>query len=936
MTRWVHLLLLVFVLFSAAASAQNGAIRGTVHDDTKYPLVGVSVAIKGSYMATLTDLEGNFAISNIKPGAYTVVVSYFSYKPQELKVEILPGKTATLNVVLAEDVAELAAVEVQASRVTYSETAVLLEIKEAKQVVSGVSSQEISRSPDKDAAQVASRVPGVTIVDNSFVMIRGLSQRYNNVMLNGITAPSTEPDSRAFAFDLIPSSVMDRMLIFKSGTADMPGDFAGGVIKIFTKTAPGKNFTELSLGTGYRVGTTFATRAVNRAGSLDFLGFDRGRALPRSFPSNLNDATNAQLLSAGQSLTNNFGLRNEFTPVDFKLGFSTGRNFRIKDRQVSALTSVNYAQSQQFMEVQRNRWTADRAAMFDYQDEQMETEVRLGVVSNFSMRASDRSTYTWRNTFNQIGERSTIVRRGTEPQQRLNDEYLNYSFQYLSRSIFTSQLEGQHTSDSKRSKLTWINGLSYVNRNEPDFRRIRSTRPIGETGAFTIIDPPGATTFDNARFFSRLHEVAVSNSTSWERRLGDLERKEGPVVKAGGYLDYRYRDFKARWMSYVYPGFGDPEYKQYLVQLPIDQVFSPEHLALVNGWRLVEGTNPSDIYTASTGLGAAYVGIELPFATRYNLSAGLRAEYFNQRLNSATQTALVRVNNTYITPMPFANLSYAATPKAMLRMAYSRTVNRPELRELAPFLYYNFKYDVNYVGDPNLVQADVHNLDARWEFYPQSKEVLSVGVFYKRFNNPIETYVQTVGLSQQFKMGNARSAENLGVEVEVRKSLGDIAAQSVLSRFFLVANATYLYSEVDLGREGNLAQEQIRALQGQSPYVVNAGLHYRDDARHWSVSALYNVAGARIFFVGNDQFPTVYEMPRNMLDLVASIRLTERTELKLGASNLLDARTLLVQDTDRNGRIDYRHGSAQSVQQDDLIMHFRRGIAASASLTFKL
>lgn len=929
------LLLTIFVLITTAASAQNGSIKGKVADDTKYPLIGVNVIIKGTNIGASTDLDGDYSITNLKPGNYTIYVSYISYKPQEIIVEVLPGKTATLNITLYEDVAELAAVEIQADRITYTEAAVLMEIRESKQVVSGVSSQEIARSPDKDAAQVASRVPGVTIIDNSFVMIRGLSQRYNNVMLNGISTPSTEPDSRAFSFDLIPSSVMDRMLIFKSGSADMPGDFAGGVIKLYTKSAPEYDLTEVSVGMGYRHGTTFNSYLVNRAGSMDWLGFDRGRSLPSDFPSNLNDANNAQLAAAGQSLKNNFQLQEELTMPDFKLGVTYGRNFTLFGKKASNLTAVNYNQSQQHLLVERNRWDASRGLMFDYNDNQIESEVRLGIVNNWSITANKRNKYSWKNTFNQIGERSTIIRTGIQPQERLNDEYLNYSFQFLSRTIATTQIEGEHTSADKKSKFVWITGGAFVTRNEPDFRRVRSTRPMGNPDApYTIIDPPGASTFDNGRFFSRLNEFGASNSLAYERKLGDTEKKETITFKAGTYFDYKYRTFEARWMSYVYPGFSDPIEKTRLVQLPIDQVFDPANIGVTDAWRLVEGTNPSDIYDANTTLAAAYAGADIPLG-RFSLSTGLRFEYFNQQLNSATQTEPINVNNTYPTPMPFANLSYTLNPKMLLRVAYSRTVNRPELRELAPFLYYNFKYDVNFVGDPSLIQSDIHNLDLRWEMYPQNNETFSVGAFYKRFNNPIETYVQTIGLGQQFKLGNAASAESFGVEIEARKSLGDVTTKSFLSRFFLVANASYIYTEVDLGDGGNLAQEQIRPLQGQSPYVVNMGLHYRDDDKGNSVSVLYNVAGPRIFFVGNDQFPTVFEMPRNMLDVVVTKRMNARMDVKFGISNILNARTLLVQDTNRDGEIDFKYGRTQTEQADDLIMHFRRGTVWSGSVVFR-
>lgn len=919
---------LLFCLFTPhITNAQIGAIKGKVTDNSsKEPLIAVNVVIKGTTIGASTDFDGNYLIRNLKPGNYTLIVSYISYQKQEKNVIVKEGETATLNFLLTPDQTLLDAVEIVAERTTHTENAVLAEMRESSQIISGISSQQIQRSADNNAAQVVSRVPGVTIVDNSFVMIRGLNQRYNNVMINGAFAPSSEPDTRAFSFDLIPANILDRMLIFKSGSAELPGDFAGGVIKISTKNTSDFDFTDISIGIGNRFGTSLNNFTLNQGITADWLAMGgKNRQLPNGFPANLQDANAQDRLTAGQSLPNNFGTNNNMALPDFKFGYNFAKTFEFWGTQASNVSGFWYSNSNQFLNIKRNRWTDDRAVSFDFNDEQIENEVRLTAISNFLFSKNAKTKYSWKNTFNQIGERSTIIRSGFQPQERQNDEYRNYAFQYLARSIFTSQFAGNHIWNNGKSNFDWLVGGSYVSRNEPDFRRFRSTRPIGSEQPFTLIDPPGATTFDAARFFSKLTEVIGMTSGNYSYRFSNKIDSASIKIMSGYYIEGRQRDFSARWMSYTYnQRFGDPQDKEQLLQLPIDQIFSPQNIKLNDGWQVQEGTNPSDAYDASSFLTAAYVTAAIPIK-RFDINIGIRVEHFVQKLNSATQTAPVNVNNPTTDPMPFINISYPLDKRNMLRLAYSKTVNRPEFRELAPFLYYNFKYDVNYVGDPLLKSSSIHNIDFRWEMYPKDGETVTLGAFYKKFINPIETYVQSAGLAQQFKMGNAPEALNYGFELEFRKTLGKGKFWRDLT---VLANASYIISEVNLGSRDTLSQDAIRPLQGQSPYVINLSAFYYNAQKKFSINVLYNVFGKRIFFVGNDQFPTVFEMPRHAIDLTASKKLSARFELKFTLIDLLNYRTLYLQDSDRNNTIDFNI--------DQNIMRFQRGSAASVSITYKL
>jgi hypothetical protein len=275
--RFRLLFLLLTIAIKMQAFSQPGVIEGIILDgDTKETLIGAYVLVDGTSEGTTTDIDGMFVL-RLAPGTYTITISSLGYETLRIEnVVVEAGKKFSLNAVLKTESLVLAEVMITDVKKTNTDAAVLLEVKQAKQVVSAISSQQILKSQDSNAAQVMQRIPGVTIVDNRFVMIRGLSERYNNVMINNVVAPSTEVDKRTFSFDLISSSSLDRMLIYKSGSADLPGDFAGGVIKLFTVDNVDDNFTKLSLGVGFRQGTTFNDYFQSKGSSTDFLGFDNG------------------------------------------------------------------------------------------------------------------------------------------------------------------------------------------------------------------------------------------------------------------------------------------------------------------------------------------------------------------------------------------------------------------------------------------------------------------------------------------------------------------------------------------------------------------------------------------------------------------------------------------------------------------------------------
>jgi TonB-dependent receptor len=888
-----------------------------------------------------TDIDGKFSIPNVKPGTYNLSVTFVTYKAHLIPdVVVESGKISEIQVQMQEDVSELKEVVITGTREINNDMALITAIKESKLVVSGISAEQITRLPDKDAAQVMMRVPGVTIVDSRFVMIRGVSERYNQVMINNAIAPSTEIDRRSFSFDLIPSGTLDQLLIYKSGTPELPGDFAGGVIQVNTKNAGEDNFVSVSVNTGYRNNTTFKNYVQSEGSNTDKFGFDDGfRSLPQYFPStnSLKSSTRTSQTrqGAGRSLSNNFGNTTKETPLDMGFNIGFGRRFNIGKIEASNLTTFGYSNSYQNKTVTFNRYLSytpgqETPNRFEYNDNYYNNDVRISVIHNWQFLIGDRHKIEFKNLFNQLGEHQTILRTGRDSLQGPQYDRQNYAYHYLSRSIYSGQLQGSHASVDERNQYTWVVGVNYLNRNEPDYRRFRTYRDKiyrGTEEAFTMQLPPSANLFETGRFYSKLEDVGYSHGLNFERKFGAKDEKRTPTLKAGYYGEYKTRTFDARYLSYLYPGTFDQSVGQSLIQQSIDQIFAPKNIKTQDGFVIEEGTRPTDHYTGTNLLVAGYVGGSVPIK-KFDISGGIRVESNTQQLESKTDTDDINVDNPIISTLPFLNVAYNLSERSLLRLAYSRTVNRPEFRELAPFLYYNFEMELGVTGNKNLKTADIDNVDLRWEMYPNPNEMVSIGTFYKRFRNPIETYLQITTESPQQTYGNAPEAFNWGVELELRKSLASLVASEFFRNLYVNLNASYIKSEVDLGAQA-ISQTRIRPLQGQSPYIINSGLYYSDDERGFSVNTAYNIFGERIFAVGDNNFPTIYELPRHSWDFSISKKLKQKFEIKFNVQNLLNSKFRFYQDSDENGEV-----SANSV--DDPILVYRTGTQFTLGLTWKV
>lgn len=932
-------LLLVCLL---SVNAQVGTIKGHIRDITSgESIIGANILLRGTSTGASADINGDFEIPKVKAGVYDLVVSFVSYKTDTLKgITVYTDQTTVITHALREVGQELSEIVISGTRSADTDISIITDMRKNDLVAAGISAQQISMSQDRDAAQVIRRVPGVTIVNSRFVNVRGLSERYNMVMLNGIIASSSEVDSKAFSFDLIPSNMIDRMMVNKSGAANLPGEFAGAGINITTKGIVEENTMSLSVSGSFRANTTGQTVSLSRERSAsDWLGGGtRLRELPATFPSqnlrafsnNPNDQNVAALVNATRLLPNTWGTRQFDTSPDARASLDISRTFNIGAAKFDNITSLSYARTSQLLELTQNYYDAfspaeqKSTARYRYNDERFTQTSRAGAVSNFTIELNPSNRIELRNFYNQQSQNQSTFRRGTDNAQGFDVN--NQAFNYLQRSLYSGQLSGKH-GISDALNLNWIFGYNNTSASQPDYRRIRSQRPTGTEDSFSIVIPPGASSFDAGRFYSKLREQTYSAAGNVDLKLTPGANDDDQAkVMAGYYVERKDRTFNARWVSYKWlnPRVIDNS----LLRQPFDQIFDPRNLG--TKFILEEGTNEGpdlyDKYDGHNRLLAGYAGIVTPFAGKFRLSAGIRVEDNVQQIDvyDADGNKKQAVNSESRVPMPFSNLSYDITDNMLVRLAYSKTVNRPVFRELAPFNYYDFDRNADVNGNPNLKTARIDNVDVRWELYPSKTETISLGSFYKHFNDPIEQYLKP-GSNLIYSYTNAKKAISYGAEVEVRKSFDD-ASSPLLRKLSLVLNAALIRSEIELPSKLDNLQSD-RAMQGQSPCVVNASLYYHDAERGLQVSAQYNVFGKRIFAVGDkDANANQYEMPRHQVDLTVSKQLSHHFEFKAGIQDILNQPYRLIQDSNRDRKI---------TDIDESIQTYRLGQYATVGAIWK-
>ncbi len=927
MKKLIIVLITCYLIASAnnILQAQPGNLRGVLNDKINVEtLIGATVAIEGTSLGAVTNFDGEYRIDNIPAGTYSVKISFVGYTTETVSnVVIKSNETTVLNFKMSSNSQVLKDAEVVATRITNTENAVLAEMRKSNQVVNGVSSQQISKTQDRNASEVIKRLPGVTVMEDRFVVIRGLSERYNSVLLNDALAPSAEPDKKAFSFDIIPSSLLDRVLIYKTGAPELPGEFAGGAVKIYTKNIPDEDYIQASITLGVRSNTTF--KDFNRASlsNTDWLGMDNGsRDLPAEFPATISGLTSAQQVELAKKLPNTWIAKEQSAPIDQRLNLGFAKKFnlgKVKAANISGITYGNTYETRSAENLNYNQYDIINNVsdtIYNFNDHTSVNKVSVGLLSNFSFLLNPGNKIEFRNLFNQTGSNGTTIRTGYNIEE--GNEVRNFAFRYYERQLYSGQISGSHDFNSQKTHFNWTGGYSNTHTNEPDYRRIRTFRSLVDNlPDYYIQVNTTASQADAGRFYSTLDENTIMVSGNIEHELMQLGESRKVKIRAGFYTETKKRTFNARWLAYTKSRVD--KFNNDLLLLPLDQVFDDSNFNDSTGFKIDEGTNGTDRYEADNLLSALYIGTTWPLHEKITLSTGVRYEYNRLQLESADNNGKpLKIDNPISSILPSVNITYNVTQKSLLRFAYARTLNRPEFREIAPFSYYDFIFNNVLFGNPSLETPTIDNIDVRWENYPAAGELLSAGLFYKNFTNPIEQYFKPgagSGGTRNFEFRNAASAYSTGAEIEVRKSLEPLFKAGFMSRLSVSVNASYIFSQVNLG-ENTVGQDKKRIMMGQSPYVVNTGIYYHQPEYNLQYNLQFNVIGKRLFVVGTEGTPDVYELPRNLLDFSVTKGFGKNFEVKAGIQDIFNQATVLRQDSNDDGDVD---------SKDEMIMRYNRG-----------
>jgi outer membrane receptor protein involved in Fe transport len=933
-------LLCVSALMMNEAFAQNtGKLEGKVIDKKNgEELIGVSIQLEGTNYGTATDFEGKYQLQGIPEGAYNVVFSYVSYQKKVIKGVMIKSKEVTsVNTSLEEATQELNEVVITGTLKKESQNALLIQQRNAVSIGNGLSAEVIKQTPDNNTGEVMKRISGATIQQGKFAVIRGLNDRYNAAMINGSPLPSTEPERRAFSFDLIPANMVDQIIITKTATPDLPGDFAGGVIQVTTKETPVESFFNVSAGIGFNHITTGRDFKSYQGGRLDWLGMDDGtRGLPANFPTTQelrapgSAVVRAQReIDAGKLLNNNYAIFTNSALPNGSLNLSGGRTFNFKTSKLGVIFSAGYSNSNSFQQV--NRVWADNAknTQFSYVDSLYENNVRLGGLLNISYKLGKNHRFSFKNTLNQHAENTTVTRVG--PAQAEGVYKQAYSYMFVQNRLILNQLGGEHFVPFGKLKINWELSNAATNRYMPDYKNVeyRGNEPeILQLGVINAANENAARLFTDLNENLRTAATSVtipfnsfipkpSSSSSIIKGASDFVYSTN--LKVGAFYQLKDRTFDGRMMGFARArntGFNNG-----LLNLPIDQVFSYDNMNL-QGFRLHDITNPSHTYTANSTLMATYFMFENKIGAKFKVIWGARYEAYNQQLSSFTRNNdTVEVNTDFNDLLPSINLVYALSSTSNLRLSASKTVSRPELRELAPFSFYDFSTASSLEGNDLLQRAIIRNYDIRYEIYPSAGQVFSAAVFYKDFTNPIELVLAndiSLGVIRR-SFVNLPRATALGMELDYRVD--------VTKGLTAYGNFSYIQSVIYPGDNPNRWSDN-RPMQGQSPYIVNLGLIYNIKKLDLTLSGLYNIYGDRIYNVGNTSFPDIFEKARHLLDFqVTKLFFNKKLETKLGVSDIL-ARDLIFY-------MDYTKSNTYVESEDVVIFRYKMPRIFTFSIGYK-
>ncbi len=890
---------------SKASSGKKVRVTGIVKDEANnITLPGVPVEVAGAD-TVYTDVDARFVL-DLAPGTHEIKVAMEGYEARTIKVDVAPGsRVIDVNVGLQMSrFAETVTVTADAfmGAVTSSTEAQMVERKAAPVISDNLGSQEMKKNADTDAAAAMSRVTGLSVVDNQYVFVRGLGERYSNTTLSGSTLPTTEPDKKVVPLDLFPAGLLDSVQVSKSYSPDRSAEFAGGLVQINPIKFPSRAVMTLGYGLSAYSNATGKSLPLSPLGKRDWLGFDDGaRALPTGIPDNKIVRRGIYTPDVGytpEQITD-YGrqLGNQWSPVaaDGAPGQNWGAVFGNRFGKFGVVASVTQSYKEQYVEEERAFYRIgdgdELEAVSDYDMKYGTQRAQLGAVANFAYQMNSNNRISLENFYSHSGKDEGRTFEGPNTENLFY--YRNSRLAFVEEGLLSTALTGDHFfGGASNSRIDWRVNLARANRDEPDLRETLYQQPF--LANTTLPNPAIAPVLSDEsqsgfRLFQELDDETLDLAANYSAFKTTGARPT--QLKFGVNYVERTRDFSSRrfrFIPIVATKDGAPPIN--LTQTP-EALYASDNIG--TAFRFNEETRPVDAYDGEQTTIAGYGMIDMALSASSRIIAGARVESFEQVVNTFDPFGLfertVTAENKNTDIFPSVNFVQSVGAKQNIRVGYSTTVNRPEFRELAAFEFTDVVGSRATRGNPELERARIQNFDARWELFPGGRSVVSASTFFKYFDRPIERIV-IASANPITTYQNADRARNFGIEFETAFELG--------SGFFINANYTWVDSKITLLPEQQSVQTSLeRALAGQSKNLYNVTGEWARGG--FSGRVLLNYVGDRISDVGANQAPDIVEQGRQTVDLVIVQRLASRYNLRFSVENLTDAEYLFTQGSAR-------------------------------------
>jgi TonB-dependent receptor len=895
-----RLRLMLFLLFSGlfAVAQPSPKLTGKVTNTKNEPLPGVTIKVAGAAGGATSEVDGHFSLT-LSPGKkYTLIFTAVGYARKEVsEVEVAAGQINELNITLEveEKTGDNVVVSAKVSTARKESVNSLIAFqKNTNTVASVISAESIRRSPDRNTGEVLKRTPGASLQEGKFIVIRGLADRYNQAMLNGILLTSTEPDRKTFSFDLIPSAMIDNIIINKAFVPEYPGEWAGGLIQVNTKDIPAKNFFNVQVGSGFNTQTIGKTFYKDARSKTDWLGFDDGtRALPAGYTrkSAFDTLSFAAKTAIGKQMRNAWTPTASSVPFNYSFQLNGGFSGKLFGKTIGGTFGVNYNRNNKYVKlVNRSNSLSGNvfSVNYDYNDDRYIQEVTVGALGSLSMQINPLNRISVKSIIN-VNSPGSVTRRSGEDFNR-DEDISATELAFKQNTFFTVQANGDH-SLAKSVKLKWYGAFNILDGYIPDQRRIAYSRAINTQNPFKLLLSNTLSQSSGSRIYQSLSDYIYTAGGDLTYNFNLFGQKQS--VKGGYMLQVKDRLYDAQLFANYLPS-DNPV----LRLLGPDKVFAPENFG--NGtdnmiaFDAIKGKTFR--YLANTILNGGFLQLDNQFSPALRVVWGLRVENFDQLVGSVKKWDPRHTHSQVTDFLPGLNATFKVNPKTNIRLSGSQTVIRPELRELSFLNIYDFELNASVQGNPLLKRTKVTNLDLRYEWYPKAGEVFTAGVFYKKFKDPIEQlFNEGSGGASTFSYQNPEEATAYGAEVELRKKLDFIHS---LKNFTFQANASYIKSNV---KDKGFSID--RPMQGQSPYVINMGLLYDIEKAGLNATLLFNRIGERIYLVGDltsgAGSPDIYEASRSLLDFQVSKKLLKKkAELRMSISDILNSTQYFYQNSD--------------------------------------